>query len=719
MYLKNRSPTIAVTGITPEEAWSGGKVDLKFLRVFGCKAFMHIPDVKRKKLDPKSLELVFVGYCENTKGYRLIDSSTGKLYKAKDVVFLESSTVDRVNKESKSTEVFVPSQQKTNSDIYTPSQNMHVSREIATAETIPTVSGEISTFPDTEERNIEQREVFYDCDSEPQFDEGNTRNIHLSDLEISERRYPLRDRKAKIYEDYIMYYADEEREDPHTIEEALSREDHEDWRKAIQSELNAIKKNCTWTLVESNGGNFVDSKWIFKIKKEPGGKTRYKARLVARGFTQTKGINYNETFAPVVRHSTLRLLFALAAELNLKIDHMDVITAFLNGELLEKVYMKQPKGFEEKGKENHVCLLNKALYGLKQAPRAWYDKLNKALIELGFKRSENEPCIYIRKRESSLMFIAVYVDDLLIFWNNESEISFLKNKLKMKFEMKDLGEADTFLGIKIESKNGVISINQTEYTNKVLKRFNMSDCKKVSTPLECKLKLEKSEITSNELPYRELIGSLMYLAVCSRPDIAHAVSYLSQFNNCYNYTHWAAAKRVLRYLSGTKTFSLIFRRTGKPLYGYVDADHGGDVCDRKSYSGYAFILAGGAISWESRKQKTVALSSAEAEYVALSEACREAVFLRRVYTELSGKTLIVKLLSDSQSAIKITQNPVMHQRTKHIDVRHHFVRDMVCSGDVCLEYLSTQDMMADILTKGLCREKHKYCVRGLGGECAS
>lgn len=713
VYLKNRSPTKAVK-VTPLEAWSVEKPNLNMLKVFGCKAFMHIPKAKRTKLDAKSKEFIFVGYCTESKAYRLCDPVNLTIHKARDVVFFENQFFNQ-----REPEVLREKPKSNIRDIcgdiekQTQRQLLLDFSTVSESETVEKVSS-------LEERRFEQgpalpkrQEEFLhhsiDDNVESEVDEEELRNPP-----VEERRYPQRERKKKDFSDFHLYQAEaEEQSEPETVEQALSGCDREKWQEAIDAELNALKKNGTWSLVKPEPSmvniNLVDSKWIFKIKKEPGGKKRYKARLVARGFTQRHGLDFNETFSPVIRHSTLRLLFAFAVENDLSIDQMDVVTAFLNGDLTEQVYMKQPKLCEIKGKEDHVCLLKKGLYGLKQAPRAWNKKLHDVLTEMKFKRSDNEPCVYIRK----MIIIAVYVDDILIFYNNEKEKDSVKNELKRKFEMKDLGKIDSFLGMKINRLEEEISVDQSDYIDAVLKKFGMSDCKPVKTPLPTGLKLDKpseDHVPSKEIPYQSLIGSVMYLAVCTRPDISYAVSYLSQFNSCYTSEHWAAAKRLLRYLKGTINYKLRFVKTRKSLNGYVDADHAGDHSDRKSFTGFVYIYGGAPVSWESKKQRTVALSSAEAEYVAMSEACREAVFLKTLLREISGKDATVMLFSDSQSAIQMAQNPVHHQRTKHIDVRCHFIREKLNNKVVSLEYLQTELMTADIFTKALPKCKHEFCV---------
>lgn len=724
VFLKNRSPTKALN-VTPLEAWSGQKPDLSELKVFGCKAFMHIDKAKRKKLDAKSKEMIFVGYCMNSKGYRLCDPHDHKLQKSRDVTFFENQFFNK-RENTPPRENTVRRFQNLEREIneiqqqYT-QEHSNPSEQITTTETV-TINTEEDYFEDC----ITDSTINEEPDIQVERLEIETIDVQEEqppETQAEERRYPQRERKAKDYGDYYLYKVTEgHSDDPLTVEEALSRNDKDKWQEAIDAELDALKKNGTWTLVKPdqslNNFNVVDSKWIFKIKKEPGGKERYKARLVARGFTQKYGLDYTETFSPVIRHSTLRLLFAIAVENDLSIDQMDVVTAFLNGDLTERVYMKQPKLCEEKGKENHICLLKKALYGLKQANRAWNKKLHDALIEMKFKRSDNEPCVYFRRRGNHIVYIAVYVDDILIFYNDKKEREKVKIELKTKFEMKDLGKVETFLGMKIDHQGKKITIDQGEYIQKILKEFGMTDCKPVKTPLEIGRKLEKPRtenfIPPKDFPYQKLIGSLMYLAVCSRPDISFAVAYLSQFNSCYTGEHWSVAKRLLRYLKGTAHYKLNFEKTGKDLTGYVDADHAGDISDRKSFSGYIFILGGAPISWESKKQRTVALSSAEAEYVAMSEACRESTFLKRLIEELTTKEChAIMLYSDSQSAIQIAKNPVHHQRTKHIDVRCHYIREALNDNIVKVEYLQTEEMTADILTKALPRCKNEFCVRGM------
>ncbi|GAB1867410.1 Reverse transcriptase Ty1/copia-type domain-containing protein [Camponotus japonicus] len=367
---------------------------------------------------------------------------------------------------------------------------------------------------------------------------------------------------------------------------------------------------------------------------------------------------------------------------------------------------------------NKVCKLNKALYGLRQAGRRWYVKLNEELKQFGLNRSNIDPCIYHMNQGEDLLLVAIYVDDLLVVSWNDTLIAGLAKYLSKKFEVRDLGRAKYCLGIEFSHEESGIKMNQKGYINDILKRFGMVDSRPVSTPIDLGLKLKRIETQTAEernLPYRKLIGSLMYLAICTRPDIAYAVSYLSQYNSCFNKTHWVAAKRILRYLKGTSDLGLHFRKDSNSLKGYCDADWGNCLEDRRSYTGYVFVLAGSPIAWESRKQRTVALSSTEAEYMAMTEATKEAICTRKFLIELNFDTLAdVTVLSDNNGAQKLAENPMFHNRTKHIDIRHHFVREALENDLLKIQHVSTNDMAADILTKGLSRPKHLKCIEQLG-----
>jgi hypothetical protein len=513
----------------------------------------------------------------------------------------------------------------------------------------------------------------------------------------------------------------------------MRRDDRQQWEQAAQEEIESIHDAGTWTLAPlPPGRQAIGCKWVFKLKhKADGSIDRYKARLVAKGFSQREGIDYDETFAPVAKFPAIRALLSLVAHYNLELHQMDVRTAFLNGDLDRDIYMRQPEGFVARGSEHLYCKLRKCLYGLKQASRAWYEKIHQALTNMGFKALSADTCVYLRSQGSILTVIALYVDDLLIASNSLEGLNALKQALSHRFSMKDLGEAHYVLGIQIDRDRAArtLSISQREYVHKVLERFGMSDCKSVVTPLESNVKLTKADCpaptavkdTAFIRLYQSAVGAVMYAMMGTRPDIAFAVASLSQFSSNPGQSHWLSLKHVLRYLKGTMDYKLTYGGTTDKsqslhFHGFCDSDWGSNVDDRRSVTGYVFMLGGGAVSWQSKKQPTVALSSVEAEYMAATQATREAMWWRKLLHELgiqSSPTIII-IRSDSQGSIALSKNPEHHARSKHIDIRHHFVREQVAAGVVALQYVPTQEMLADVLTKPLSRDQHVKLVHEMG-----
>ena len=460
---------------------------------------------------------------------------------------------------------------------------------------------------------------------------------------------------------------------------------------------------------------------VFNLKHDVEGRVeRFKARLVAKGYAQKYGIDYDEIFSPVVRFSSIRLLLAFAVQRDFLIHQMDVETAFLNGKLDEEIYMQQPEGYVKPGEEHLACKLEKSLYGLKQSSRCWNKAFKESVEKLGFTQASADPCVFIRKKDT-LTIIAIHVDDLMILAKNILEMQRLKNSLKVQFKMKDMGELHYYVGVCIvqDKERKQVYLHQGQYIEKMLKKFGQTEAKPVSTPADLNVKLQKEDGVSrpvDTITYQSIVGSLLYAAITTRPDIAQAVGVVSKF--CANPTqsHLTAAKRILRYLKGTVYLGLSYKKCADGnLIGYSDADWAGDVDDRHSTSGNVFLLAKGAVSWLSKKQATVALSTAEAEYVALSAATQEAIWLRRLLTDV-GEPLEdpIVINEDNQGAIAMAKNPVGHARTKHIDIRYHFVREGVQNGAIILKYVATGEMIADILTKPLPRHSFEKLVLELG-----
>ena len=488
----------------------------------------------------------------------------------------------------------------------------------------------------------------------------------------------------------------------------------------MSAEIEALEKNNTWSLVKCPAGQpIVDCRWVYKAKVNPDGSSKLKARLVARGFSQIYGENYCETYAPVVKSSTIRLLIATAVNSGMKIEQLDVRNAYVKSDLRESVYMQQPPGFWRG--EGLVCKLNKSLYGLKQAGHEWSQCLSEFLVrDMQFNRLKSDPCVYTRGVGADKLIISVYVDDLLIFCRQEQLIRRFKAKFNERFEIEDLGDCKKIIGIEVlQQEGGAVSIHQMQFLDDLLERYNMTDCRSAKTPLNSTLELCCGEPTCDGCEradgklYRGMIGRLLYLAGSTRPDISFAVSSLSRFLVNPHAQHLKAAKHLLRYLKGTRELRITYEPSRENLFCHSDADYGNCKMDRKSYTGFLLILAGAPIAWEARKQPTVALSSTEAEYMAITSAAKEVMFCRQVLLEMGESTSEepIQMFSDNLSAISISKNVGFSARTKHIDVRHHYIRELIQKGFVSLHHRGTADMLADVCTKALGPIKHEMNVR--------
>ena len=432
------------------------------------------------------------------------------------------------------------------------------------------------------------------------------------------------------------------------------------------------------------------------------------------------GLDYSEVFAPVVRYAGIRSLLAYANIYDLEIHQMDVTTAFLNGELDHEIYMEQPEGFVDDRHPTYVCKLKKSLYGLKQSARCWNTTLTQHLLSDGYTKSSADECIFIKRAGKNFVILAVYVDDIVPISNNVTMLEKEKSKLMSKFAMVDNGPIHYILGmvIKRDRANRILTIDQSEYTHSILKRFKMENCNPVSTPSEMGKKFRKT--TQEDQPfdvtlYQQAIGCLTYASLISRPDIAVATGTLAQYMSNPNTEHWSGVKRVLRYLKGTLNYGLYYSRSDDDnLVGFSDADWAGDLDTRRSTSGYSFHIGRSLVSWSSRKQVTVAKSSTEAEYVALSSATQEAIWLRRLIGEIRFQKCPPTLINeDNQGAIDLSKNAKHHERTKHIDIAFHFIRERVSSSEIVVEHCPTNDMVADVLTKAVPRvkfEKFRSCL---------
>uniref|UniRef100_A0A2N9HXG0 Integrase catalytic domain-containing protein n=1 Tax=Fagus sylvatica TaxID=28930 RepID=A0A2N9HXG0_FAGSY len=504
------------------------------------------------------------------------------------------------------------------------------------------------------------------------------------DQELMEERNEVEPRRSKRTKtsktfgpDFLTFMLEDE---PQSFKEAMSMPEAPLWKEAVNSEIESILQNHTWELVDLPPGcKPLGYKWIFKRKmKADGSIDKYKARLVVKGYKQKEGVDYFDTYSPVTRITSIRMLIAIAALYNLEIHQMDVKTAFLNGELDEEIYMEQPEGFIVPGKEKKVCRLVKSLYGLKQAPKQWHEKFDNAMMSNGFRINECDKCVYIKNTTSGYVIVCLYVDDMLIMGSNNDIIKATKRMLNSKFDMKDLGVADVILGIKITRTSDGLVLSQTHYIKKVLEKFGRYDDSPVKTPIDVNLHLTKNKGNGiSQLEYSQIIGSLMYIMNCTRPDIAYSVSKLSRYTSNPGEDHWKAIVRVLRYLKYTLNYGVHYTR-------------------------YPAVLEG---------------STMESEFIALDKAGEEAEWLRHFLEDMPMWTKPVPPICihcDSQSAIGRAQSYMYNGKSRHIRRRHNTVRQLLSNGIISIDYIKSKDNIADPLTKGLSGERVNCSSRGMG-----
>lgn len=765
-YLLNRIPCRG-NSESPEERWTNEKQNLSHIKVFGCKAMVHVPKEKRRKLDAKSNECILMGYSTESKAYRLFDPKTHKIVVSRDVIFVERNTkvieneiktnpslssivltfgeelVNANSGEEAVVELDIDSSVADDSlrqgpitvpvstaeqgedslrqgpsalDNDSVSNEENIEANNSADDTLVNSSNETSTSLDESVYDDTLHDLTYMPDESTEVLDEIRQSIRTASMPRPDYRPPT----------YSFNVAEVYTGDPLTYDEAVYSGDSALWKNAMKNEIASLKSNETWDLVDLPPGKKpICCKWVFKTKRDANGKVeKHKARLVAKGFTQVEGVDYKETFAPVVRYTTIRYLLAIAAKLQLRIQQMDAVTAFLNGELSEEIYMRQPKGFEDGTK--HVCKLKKALYGLKQSSRVWNQCLNQTLLNFGLKRSEVDQCVYYRHDGNKILIVSIYVDDLLIFSNDETLERQLKSELSKRFEMKDMGEASSVLGVRIthNKDDNSIAIDQSHYVTEVLKRFGMIDCNPISTPLDPNSK----QLTSNacptdpaeieemsKKPYQQAIGCLLYAAQITRPDISFVVNLLSRYRCNPGKAHWLAVKRVMRYLKGTINMRIVYQHRSSEVISYCDADYAGNIDTKQTTTGYVFLFQDAAISWNSKLQKRVTLSSTESEYVAMVAAAKESIWFKQLEQELfPSSPKLMTLYCDNKSAMEKANNNAYSEATKHVDIKLKFLHQRIAKGEIELRHVPTQEMLADALTKGVSKIKLDYFCQKLG-----
>eukprot|EP00253_Pinus_taeda_P008546 PITA_08546 len=636
-YIINRTPTKVLKNITPEEAWSSIKPDVSHFRIFGSEAWAHIPDEKHKALEPKSEKCTFVGYSEDVKGYRLIP------FKSKNVIIRRDVKIDENKSACEPSPADVPPL-----PISSTFENISSSDDESEDDNPPPPSQD----PKLPRWFCTTRDAASDLAGDPT-DQRRTRSQF--------------ERASSLLAQAPVNH------DPDTFAEASG---HPHWEAAMNEEYHSLLANGTWDLVPlPKGRKLVRCKWVYRTKYGPDRKVdKHKARLVAKGFSQVEGIDYTDTFSPVAKMNSIRLVLSFAASLKWEVHQMDVKSAFLHGDLHEEIYMEQPIGFIQTD-SSFVCRLKKSLYGLKQAPRAWYAKMDSFLLESGFSRCYSDNTVYTKKVGNSLIILVFYVDDLILTGSDPNLINHVKSSLKKKFEMTDLGHLHYFLGLQVlQSKEG-ISLSQSKYACDILRHFHMEDCKPAPSPFQSGVKLSVS-CTSPEVDatlYRQLVGKLLYLTH-TRPDLSFVVGLVARFLQ-------NPVKVIGKQL---KEYFVMFESTAV----------------------YVFTLGSGPITWACKKQAGISLSSAEAEYRGAVEASKEALWLRQILSKLGFEQQHpTTLWCDNQSAIQLCKDPVQHQRSKHIELHMHFIRKLIHDHVLEVQYCSTDDQVADIFTKALTEAK--------------
>jgi len=772
VYTTNHFPTAPVGNKTPYELWYGHKPDVAHLRVWGSRAFVHVQRDQRTKTQSHTKECVFIGYPEDHKAWRFYDPITRKVIISRDVVWDENKFLYPPKIGAQQPPVPTAAQPPIpapllrfldEDDIDAPLPDHAPVDPVAPAEPIaqhaPPVTPPRAQSPPPPPPVRPQRHRYYpkeywrldaplvshiqpnppspspapssahelapltDHSEEAVADSDNDSDDPINMLGMVQDSLLAH---AGIGPEFVEFSFQEGLEyafssiesDEPTFKAAMKSPDRDKWMSSCMDELNAHIKNGTWKLAElPEGDRAIGSRWVLKIKRtEDGSVERFKARLVAQGFSQRPGWDYFENFAPTIRLAVVRAIFALAAVEDLECESVDITTAFLNGDLEEKIYMKLPDGFEQyspSGKRLYA-LLCKAIYGLKQGARQWYLKLSEVMQQIGFSKVRNEPCVYIFKCGDDRIMVPCYVDDLHIVCKSKDNAAYIKQELSKHFQIRDLGPTKWFLGMHItrDRSKRTLSLSSHQYCVDMLEELDMADCHPLNTPMAAGLILSKEMCPQTDAdkefmrdkPYQRAVGKLNYLALTTRPDISYTVSRLARYSSNPGPEHWKAVKHVLRYIQGTLDYKLSYGPSPHPtqLSTFSDADFARDTDKGKSTTGWVVLMAGGAVSWCSKLPTRTAQSTTEAEYVAAESARREMAFFQHVLGDLHYQvTLPLPLAMDNQSAIAAAKNPEHQGRMKHMNPIYHGLREAVELKEVAPYYVPTSDMVADILTKPL------------------
>ncbi|KAL8116037.1 hypothetical protein AgCh_022503 [Apium graveolens] len=718
-YLINRTPTKVLQGKSPFQVFFNTLPDYTTLKVFGSLCYATIVPHPADKFATRSIKGVFLGYPFAKKGYKILNLETKRVFISRDVKFIETVFPFRNISVQTPHSMF-------------PAHTMYIDDDPLSASVL--------------NQSDVYSEIVTSEDSQLEFDSNDT-PISSSESTISQAssgdasdppcpvNRPVRHRKLPTkFEDFVdiprhLVSTVSNEQSLQIVEPQFYKQAVQipEWCEAMNVELAALEANHTWEVVPLPATKkVVGCKWLYKVKYLANDKIdKFKARLVAKGFTQITNIDYFETFAPVAKMTSFTVLLDLAAMYSWKITQLDVTNAFFHGILDEEVYMTCPDGYtipthilQQFPNQKLVCKLLKSLYGLKQAPRQWFIALSATLLSFGFIQTSGDPSLFVYKQGNSLLYLLIYVDDMLMTGNDSVLMSQVNEFLNSHFKIKDLGDLHFFLDIQVTRTSAGIFMNQSKYVLDILTSFSELKSKTSLVPIEQHHELlheSDSPLLSDVTAYRRLVGKLIYLTI-SRPDLSYGVHVLAQFMHKPQSIHWHAALKLVRYLNHTTSQGLFYKfHTNPVLKAFCDVDWGGCQVTRQSLTGYCLTLGDTLVSWKCKKQHVVSRSSAEAEYRSMADVTCEITWLVSLLIELHVSNITpVPLFCDNQSALYIASNPVFHERTKHIEIDCHLVRQKLKHGLISPQHVSTLNQPADLFTKAVSSAQLSFLLSKLG-----
>ena len=711
-FLINRMPLSVLNWDTPYHILFPNKPLFPIEpQIFGCTCFVRDIRPQVSKLDHKSLKCIFLGYSQVQKGYRCYYSSLRKYLVSTNVKFFENvpfSLPPTHTSQGEADDLLVytiaspvappvPAPVKSAPPVPTPVKPPI--NQVYTRRQNPPVSGPTPAASTSDPVPVDDLPIALRKD--------RRQCVHLISSFCTYNHLSSQSCSFIASLDSISL--------PNTFQEALS---HPGWRSAMIEEMDALNGNGTWNLVHlPTGKKAIGCCGVFAVKVNPDGSiARLKARLVVKGYAQTYGVDYSDTFSPVAKMTYVRLFISLPATHNWDLHQLDIKNAFLDGDLQEEVYMEQSPGFVAQGEIGKVCRLWKSLYGLKQSPRAWFGKFSQAVEKFGLQKSKSDHSVFYRNSSSGIILLVVYVDDIVITESDSTGISSLKSFLHGQFHTKDLGMLRYFLGVKVMRSKHEIFLSQRSYVLDLLSETRKLGAKSCSSSMALGVHLTREgELFEDPERYRRLDGKLNYLTV-TRPDIAHSVSVISQYMSSPIVDNWAAVEHILCYFKGASERGILYSNHGhKRVKYFTDADWAGSKEDRRSTSSYCVFVSENLVSWKSKKQEVVSRSTAESEYRAMTRSLCEIMWFHQLLMEVGIKTVVpAKLSCDNQAALHIASNPIFHERTKHIEIDYHFVREKIQLGLISTGYVKTGEQLGDIFTKALSGDQVSYLCNKLG-----